>query len=149
SLAHCIDIVAPRHVIVADELIDALADAEPHLATRPRVWRHSQFADQDEELNSALPTRDPPTVGDRALCIYTSGTTGLPKAALVRHRRLPPGSWWFAGIMVTGRGDRLYNCLPMYHSIGGVVATGAVLVNGGSVAISETFSASRFWDDVV
>jgi fatty-acyl-CoA synthase len=37
----------------------------------------------------------------------------------------------------------------MYHSVGGVVATGAVLVNGGSVAVQEKFSASRFWDDVI
>jgi fatty-acyl-CoA synthase len=36
----------------------------------------------------------------------------------------------------------------MYHSVGGVVATGALLVGGGSVAISQRFSASRFWDDV-
>jgi fatty-acyl-CoA synthase len=37
----------------------------------------------------------------------------------------------------------------MYHSVGGVVATGAMLVSGGSVVIRERFSASRFWDDVV
>jgi fatty-acyl-CoA synthase len=37
----------------------------------------------------------------------------------------------------------------MYHSVGGVVATGAALVNGGSVLIRQRFSASRFWDDVV
>ena len=35
----------------------------------------------------------------------------------------------------------MYNCLPLYHSVGGVVATGAVLVNGGSVVIREKFSA--------
>jgi len=42
----------------------------------------------------------------------------------------------------------MYNCLPLYHSIGGVVAIGAVLVNGGSTVIKEKFSASQFWDDV-
>ena len=59
-----------------------------------------------------------------------------------------PWSHWFAGMMDTRPTDRMYNCLPLYHSIGGVVATGAVLVNGGSVVIREKFSASRFWDDV-
>ena len=57
-------------------------------------------------------------------------------------------SHWFAGMMDTRPDDRMYNCLPMYHSVGGVVATGAVLVSGGSVVIREKFSASQFWDDV-
>ena len=86
---------------------------------------------------------------DRALYIYTSGTTGLPKAANVSHFRLMQWSHWFAGMMDTRPNDRMYNCLPMYHSIGGVVAIGAPLVNGGSVVIRERFSASHFWDDVV
>jgi fatty-acyl-CoA synthase len=45
--------------------------------------------------------------------------------------------------------DRMYDCLPMYHSIGGVVATGATLVGGGTVVVRERFSASEFWPDVV
>ena len=86
---------------------------------------------------------------DRALYIYTSGTTGLPKAANVSHFRLMQWSHWFAGMMDTRPSDRMYNCLPMYHSIGGVVAIGAMLVNGGSVVLRQRFSASHFWDDVV
>ena len=43
----------------------------------------------------------------------------------------------------------MYDCLPLYHSVGGVVATGAVLVRGGAVVIRERFSAREFWDDVV
>jgi fatty-acyl-CoA synthase len=37
----------------------------------------------------------------------------------------------------------------MYHSVGGVVATGAVLTRGGSVVIRDKFSASQFWNDIV
>jgi len=36
----------------------------------------------------------------------------------------------------------------MYHSVGGVVASGAVLLGGGAVIVREKFSASRFWEDV-
>ena len=57
-------------------------------------------------------------------------------------------SLWFAGLMDIGPDDRMYDCLPMYHSVGGVVATGALLVRGGSVAVREKFSVSQFWDDV-
>ena len=43
----------------------------------------------------------------------------------------------------------MYNCLPMYHSVGGVQAPGAVLLGGGSVVIREKFSASQFWADII
>ena len=89
------------------------------------------------------------TLDDRALRIFTSGTTGLPKAAEVSHRRLVTWIHWFAGLAGFSASDRLYNCLPMHHSVGGVVAVGAPLVFGGSVAIAERFSARNFWPDVV
>lgn len=90
-----------------------------------------------------------PKLHDRALLIYTSGTTGLPKATNITHRRIVEWSYWFAGMMNVQSHDRLYDCLPMYHSIGGIVAVGSMLVKGGSVVVRDKFSASRFWDDVV
>jgi fatty-acyl-CoA synthase len=147
SLAHCIDIVRPKHLIVDNELSDAFETARPHLQTRAQVWPHDadlldDTADEDELARPSV------TIDDCALMIYTSGTTGLPKAAKVSHRRLMTWSAWFAGMIGTHADDRMYNCLPMYHSVGGVVATGAVLLNGGSVALARKFSASKFWDDV-
>jgi fatty-acyl-CoA synthase len=159
SLAHCIDIVAPKHIIVDAELAEAFAGARQHVACGARVWMHGasdgQFSNVEAEVDQLSGSRltvaecRPPTVAARALLIYTSGTTGLPKAANVNHYRLLIWSLWFAGMMDTRPGDRMYNCLPMYHSVGGVVATGAVLVNGGSVVIRDRFSASQLWTDVV
>ena len=57
-------------------------------------------------------------------------------------------SHWFAGLINTSPSDRMFNCLPLYHSVGGVVATGATLVSGGAVVIRPRFSASDFWRDV-
>jgi fatty-acyl-CoA synthase len=91
--------------------------------------------------------RRPPRAKDRALLIYTSGTTGLPKATNVTHARVLEWSGWFAGMMEAVPDDRLFNTLPMYHSVGGVVAVGSMLVAGGSVIVRERFSASRFWPD--
>src|SRR5204862_656524 len=91
----------------------------------------------------------PLSVEDRALLMYTSGTTGLPKAANISHFRLMQWSHWFAGMMDTRPGDRMYSSLPMYHSVGGVLATGAVLVGGGSVVVREGFTARHFWDDIL
>ncbi len=156
SLAHCINIVAPKHIIVANELIGDFRTAVEQLAGKPKVWSHGSddFARIDREVvnfSSAplTPTEQRGvTIADRALHIYTSGTTGLPKAANVSHYRLMQWSLWFAGLMNTGPDDRMYDCLPMYHSVGGVVATGALLARGGSVVIREKFSATDFWSDI-
>jgi fatty-acyl-CoA synthase len=157
ALAHCLDIVKPQHIIVAAELCDEVRVALAPMANPPKIWSHGSddFARIDhaiEKLSGGRLTeaeRRGVTIADRALHIYTSGTTGLPKAAHVSHHRLMQWSFWFAGLMNTGPDDRMYDCLPLYHSVGGVVATGAVLVRGGSVVIRDKFSAREFWDDVV
>jgi len=159
SLAHCLELVAPRHVIVAGVLIDRLATALRGLGARPTVWihgaGHDDFprVDRDVERYGGEPLertgRRPTTLDDWALYIYTSGTTGLPKAARVSHFRLMQWSHWFAGLMDVRPPDRMYDCLPMYHSVGGVVAPGAALVGGASVVLRERFSARDFWSDVV
>ena len=159
SLAHCIDLVAPRHVIVADTLAPALASAMPHLASAPQIWLHGGGMLTGRRIDRAVATlsgaplaaaeRPPLTIEDRALYIYTSGTTGMPKAANVNHYRVMLAALGFSGVMATRASDRMYDCLPMYHSTGGLVAIGALLVKGGSVVIRDTFSATAFWDDVV
>jgi fatty-acyl-CoA synthase len=145
ALAHCIDIVKPKHVIVDARLSEDFASALPHLAG-PRI---DEAAEQFSPEPLATGEQRPVTIDDLALLIYTSGTTGLPKAANIDHGRLLMWSYWFAGLMDTRPRDRMYNCLPMYHSIGGVAAIGAVLVSGGSAFVRDKFSAREFWDDVV
>ena len=158
-LVHSINIVVPKHIIVAAELVDALAGIAGRLAQGVRCWAHGPsdhgLPRIDREIERLAGDRlhgsecQPPLIMDQALYIYTSGTSGLPKAANVSHFRLMQWSHWFAGMLDTRPDDRMYNCLPMYHSIGGVVATGAMLVNGASVVLRNRFSASQFWDDIV
>jgi fatty-acyl-CoA synthase len=159
ALAHSIDVVRPKHIIVAAELFEALAGARNHLGSSPEIWLHGEAAanlpriDQlvDGLSGDALAASDLPTltIEDRALYIYTSGTTGLPKAANMNHYRVMLASSAFAGVMDTRASDRMYDCLPLYHSAGCLLATGALLVRGGSVVIRDKFSATEFWDEVV
>lgn len=158
ALSHCINVVHPRHIVVADELVNSLDSAFPELTCEPKVWihgaDHSSFPRIDaliSGLPATLASAERPQISfdDLALYIYTSGTTGLPKAAKVSHGRILQWSHWFAGLLGVQSDDRMYNCLPMYHSIGGVLVPGATLVAGGSVFIRDIFSASQFWNDVV
>ena len=159
ALAHAINIVAPKQLIVGAALADALAGVSGRIPASIQRWAHGENQhgmaridheiERCEEAGLSRTEYRQPTLADRALYIYTSGTTGLPKAVNVSHFRLMLWSHWFAGMMGTRPDDRIYNCLPMYHSVGGVTAIGAALVNGGSVMIRKRFSASRFWDEVV
>lgn len=45
--------------------------------------------------------------------------------------------------------DVLYDCLPLYHTAGGVVGVGQMIIAGTTLVIKKKFSASRFWDDCV
>ena len=164
-LAHSINIAQPTYLIVGADLAPRIAAIRRHLGQtlQCRVFGSSarasgpsalDFTPLETELaaTSAEPLssseREAPALDATALYIYTSGTTGLPKAAKVSHYRLMQWSHWFAGMMDTTPADRMFNCLPLYHSVGGVVATFATLVSGGAVVIRPRFSASDFWRDV-
>jgi fatty-acyl-CoA synthase len=162
ALARCVDTVSPKHLIVAAECVEQLASAQPHISARPIVWHHGDSSstktgglriDVELERTSGEPLTesDRPALDleDRALYIYTSGTTGLPKAANVSHSRVMQWAHWFAGMMGAQATDRLYNSLPMYHSVGGVLAPGAILAAGGALVIREKFSATNFWKDAI
>src|SRR6202000_1519141 len=88
------------------------------------------------------------TINDRALLIYTSGTTGLPKAATISHRRILNWGGWLAGLTGATPEDRLYDCLPLFHSVGGIVAPCSMLNVGPSVVLTDKFSVSQFWSDI-
>jgi len=158
SLWHSLEVAGARHVIVDAALADGLAEIAGQLGAETTIWSHGasvaawrridEVVDAYPAAELVAPETPSVTLSDRALLIYTSGTTGLPKAANVSHHRLMSWSHWFAGLIDIQPTDRLYDCLPMCHSAGGVAAIGAALVGGASVVVAEKFSASRFWDDV-
>ena len=158
ALLHSLQIVTPKMVIIGSDLAPRLTAVRASLGAAASCWVHGQGTHDLPPLAAELarfPGDDlsdsecePPPLDSVALYIYTSGTTGLPKAAKVSHHRIMQWSRWFAGLLDTGPGDRMFNCLPLYHSVGGVVATGAMLVGGGAVVIRPRFSASDFWRDV-
>jgi fatty-acyl-CoA synthase len=158
SLSHCIDVAGADHLVLDNDLAEVFETARSHLNRVPNIHIHggddkqtsigAALAEMDEGPLSSAERRGV-TIRDRALLIYTSGTTGLPKAASVSHRRILNWGGWFAGLTNATPEDRLYDCLPVYHSVGGVVAPCSMLSAGASVVLSDGFSASQFWRDIV
>jgi fatty-acyl-CoA synthase len=158
ALAHSLKVAHPKLVVVGADLAARVGAVRGKLPADSDYFVHggvcADFAPLAPLLaelpGEALPPAEcaPPPLDAMALYIYTSGTTGLSKAAKVSHYRLMQWSYWFAGMLDTKAQDRMYNCLPLYHSVGGVVAAFAPLVNGGAVVIRPRFSASDFWRDL-
>ena len=158
ALVHSIKVANPKIVIAGADLAPRVSAVRGKLPHGVACFVYGA-CDEDfvplAPLLAALPGEAlqaaecaPPPLDAMALYIYTSGTTGLSKAAKVSHYRLMQWSYWFAGMLETTAQDRMYNCLPLYHSVGGVVATFAPLVNGGAVVVRPRFSASEFWRDI-
>jgi fatty-acyl-CoA synthase len=166
SLSHCLNVAAADHVILAAELADVFETAVPYLNRVPKIWIHDgnghdagldvddggtaldDVLDQIDGSPLTAAERPAVTINDRALLIFTSGTTGLPKAASISHRRILNWGGWFAGLTGASPEDRLYDCLPLFHSVGGIVAPCSMLSAGASVVISDKFSVGNFWSDI-
>ena len=162
-LAHCIRIASARHIIVAAELAGAYAIRGPAsrrpaeaLAARGGVLGRPRDSTSRSTITTAVhwPWRNAAmsAIADRALMIYTSGTTGLPKAAHVSHHRIMMWSHWFAGLADIRSDDRMYDCLPMYHSVGGIVGdrrgAGQWRLGGraGAIFRAPVLGRRRRWD---
>ena len=66
------------------------------------------------------------------------------------HRR------WLAALAAFGglglrlkSSDTLYSCLPLYHNNALTVAVSSVINSGATLALGKSFSATRFWDEVI
>ena len=45
--------------------------------------------------------------------------------------------------------DRIYDTLPLYHSAGGVLGIGQMIVRGCTIIVRPKFSASQYWTDCI
>lgn len=61
----------------------------------------------------------PSTPGTEPVAVmFTSGTEGVPKAVFLSHINITANRYQALSILTVGAGDKLFNCLPMFHAFG-------------------------------
>jgi len=147
-LAHSIGLLGARAVVAETDLIELIGESGADTTGLMTV-------DELQQLAVTAPTTNPATTAavlakDKAFYIFTSGTTGMPKASVMTHYRWLRALAGFGGLgMRLTSDDTLYCCLPLYHNNALTVALSSVLNSGSTLALGKSFSASKFWDEVI
>ena len=133
-------------------LIDAVREKLPDLK-RVVVTGASEFAGAqswDKFLSGVAEGAPPSRVDpeDLASITYTSGTTDRPKGVMLSQYAYAFAPRMRAqGLGCTGD-HRVLCVLPLFHVNALCHTCLAMLSVGGSIVLTEKFSASRFWDEV-
>jgi fatty-acyl-CoA synthase len=147
-LQHSLGLLSAKVLIADPDFVDPISESGADTDALITV-------DEFQRLAETAPTTNPTSTAavlakDKAFYIFTSGTTGMPKASVMTHYRWLRALAGFGGLgMRLNSNDTLYCCLPLYHNNALTVALSSVLSSGATLALGKSFSASKFWDDVI
>ncbi len=147
-LKHSLGLLSAKVIVADSDFVDPISESG---ADTDGLIELKEF----RGLAEGAPTGNPASASavlakDKAFYIFTSGTTGMPKASIMTHYRWLRALAGFGGLgMRLNSNDTLYCCLPLYHNNALTVALSAVLNSGATLALGKSFSASKFWDDVI
>lgn len=148
-LAHSLGLLDAKVLIAETDLVSAVAESgSAGTATTLPIEDLERFAAGAVATNpdsvAAVQARD------TAFYIFTSGTTGYPKASVMTHLRWLKALAAFGGLGLRLKtSDTLYSCLPLYHNNALTVALSSAINSGATLALGKSFSASKFWDEVI
>ncbi len=147
-LAHSLGLLDAKVLVTESDLAGVVADSGAPGADPLTIEELERAAVGASTANPA--SASAVRAKDAAFYIFTSGTTGYPKASVMTHRRWLRALAAFGGLGLRLHGrDTLYCALPLYHNNALTVALSSVLTSGATLALGRSFSASRFWDEVI
>ena len=80
--------------------------------------------------------------------VFTSGTTSRPKGAIISHLATMLQGIAVAQVLGMTPDDRSCVVLPLFHVNAQFMSVVPTLTVGGTIVMIETYSATRFWDQV-
>ena len=126
-------------VIMDDAIVPTCKNEISELASMQiSCYSWSQLSDQLAGLTTSRPPpsmRDTVRERDALMYIFTSGTTGLPKAAKISHTKFYISGLPLVYLGYLRTGVRMYCCLPLYHSAGGMVGVSACIQTGATMVL--------------
>ncbi|KAA8647435.1 hypothetical protein EYZ11_004061 [Aspergillus tanneri] len=157
-LTHCIRVSTARLLVVDEEVRPCYPPEQLETLASPD-FRDGKGAmevvfftpEVEAQISQMEATRQEDTVRagvvlrDMAMLIYTSGTTGLPKPAIISWRKCWNGGVFIPNWLSLSQGDRIFTCMPLYHSSACILGFGACLMSGTTLIIGRKFSARSFW----
>ncbi|KAK1145381.1 long-chain fatty acid transporter fat1 [Aspergillus melleus] len=157
-LSHCIQASTARLLIVDEEVQPSFPpeqienlnspDFRPGKGSMEVVIFTPEVEDQvlqSEAIRDEDEARGGVALRNMAMLIYTSGTTGLPKPAIVSWRKCWSGGAFVSNWLSLSKGDRLFTCMPLYHSSACILGLVTCMMSGTAIIIGRRFSARNFW----
>ena len=141
-------VTSPELLPLIDTVRDKLPDLNRVIVTgesgtaTSSSWKEFLSGAADHHLNIAV---DPE---DLASITYTSGTTDRPKGVMLSQYAYAFAPHMRAQGLGWNENDRVLCVLPLFHVNALCHTCIAMLSVGGSIVLTEKFSASRFWSEV-
>ncbi|GAF43592.1 AMP-binding protein [Rhodococcus wratislaviensis] len=145
GLAYVLRDAQPQILVIDEDLAPRLAVLDA--AEMPPEVLVGQDHDLHEGSRLRTATAD---LGPDTPCsiLYTSGTTGPPKGCLLPHGQYLAAAFLHADNCKFGPDTTVYCCMPLFHIAAQNYSMLSALVAGGTFALDERFSASRFWSRI-